>query len=412
MTMSTLAPAGPAAVGSEGRRAPRDRRRLGLLVWGLLFFNGLAFNQMPLLVPIPTFLGKLLTQGALAAAVVLALLLNRDRLVRPNLFLSLFTFLALASLTVSIHAVYGAGTLFRAGRLCAFVAVLWLLTPLFGRPDRMLLKWHLTCLVGVLSTVVVGLLVAPGAARQTDGRLAGQLWPIPPTQVGHYAAVLTGIVVVLGLCGVLRARTATLVMVPTIAVLLLSPTRTAVIAMLVGVVFAMLSVLTMRRRVRQALIVGVIVAILGATVLAPTVRTWFARGESSEIVGQLNGRRTVWNELVSAPRSRATQVFGIGLTNKSWAGLPIDNSWLATYQDQGLLGDALCAAILLSLLLLATTRPRGPGVAIAVFLVVYCAIASLTETGLGDVSPYVLDLTVAASLLALPGDGLRRAVKR
>ena len=34
------------------------------------------------------------------------------------------------------------------------------------------------------------------------------------------------------------------------------------------------------------------------------------------------------------------------------------------------------------------------------------------ETGLGDVSPYVLDLTLAASLLAAPGDALVRAAAR
>ena len=345
-------------------------------------------------------------------AVVFVVLLNRDRIVRPNLFLTLFTFLALSSLTVSVHAVYGLGTLFRAGRFCAFVAVLWLLTPLFGRPDRALLKWHVTCLVGVLSTVVLGFLVAPGHARQTDGRLAGQIWPIPPTQVGHYAAVLAGIVVVLGVCGVLRARIATLIAVPSVAVLLLTHTRTAVIAMIAGIVFAMLSVLTVRRRVRQALIVTLLLAILGATVLAPTLRSWFERGESSQLVGNLNGRRTVWDGLLNAPRTRTTQIFGIGLTNKSWAGLPIDNSWFATYQDQGLLGDALSAAILISLLLLALMRPRGPSVAVAVFLVVYCAIASFTETGLGDVSPYVLDLMVAASLLAVPSENLRAVVAR
>ena len=61
---------------------------------------------------------------------------------------------------------------------------------------------------------------------------------------------------------------------------------------------------------------------------------------------------------------------------------------------------ALSAAILISLLMLATTRPRSSSLALAVFIIVYCVIASWTETGLGDVSPYVLDLTVAAALLA------------
>ena len=140
-------------------------------------------------------------------AFVLVLVFNRGRLTRPNLFLTLFTLLALSSLMMSVRLATGPGSLFRAGRMCAFVAALWLLTPLWGRADRILLKWHIISLVGVLSTVVVGFLIAPGRATQIDGRLAGQLWPIPPPQVGHYAAVLTGIAVILGLCGVMRRAT-------------------------------------------------------------------------------------------------------------------------------------------------------------------------------------------------------------
>jgi hypothetical protein len=37
---------------------------------------------------------------------------------------------------------------------------------------------------------------------------------------------------------------------------------------------------------------------------------------------------------------------------------------------------------------------------VALFLIVYCLIASVTETGLSNASPYVLDLAVAAALLA------------
>jgi hypothetical protein len=55
---------------------------------------------------------------------------------------------------------------------------------------------------------------------------------------------------------------------------------------------------------------------------------------------------------------------------------------------------------LLSLLLIAAFRPRGPTRALALFLLVYCLIASFTETGLGQASTYMLDLTIAASLLA------------
>jgi len=35
-------------------------------------------------------------------------------------------------------------------------------------------------------------------------------------------------------------------------------------------------------------------------------------------------------------------------------------------------------------------------------------VASITETGLGDASPYLLELVIAASLLAAPAEGDRR----
>jgi len=62
--------------------------------------------------------------------------------------------------------------------------------------------------------------------------------------------------------------------------------------------------------------------------------------------------------------------------------------------------------------MLAATRPRGPCLAVAIFLIVYCMVASWTEVGLGDVSPYVLDLAVAASLLATPRDAAVAALAR
>jgi hypothetical protein len=90
------------------------------------------------------------------------------------------------------------------------------------------------------------------------------------------------------------------------------------------------------------------------------------------------------------------------MSNDSFDGLPIDSSWLSTYLDQGLVGDVIDGALLLLLLLLALSRPRGPSRAMVLFLVVYCFISSFTETGLGDASPYLLDLTVAMSLIAAP----------
>jgi hypothetical protein len=385
-----------------------QRARLGFGIWALLFFNGLAFNTMPMLIPIPNPVGKLLTQSALALALLLVLVFNRDRLIRPNLFLTLYSLVAIGAIVSSVHLESGKGSLIRSGRFLLFVAVLWLLTPLWGRRDRILMHWHLTCMTVVLATVAVGAVIAPGRAFQFDGRLAGQLWPIPPTQVGHYAAILAGVSFTLLIAGAMNPRRALLLGGFGIVMLLLTHTRTALVALVIGATCAILTLITSRKRARRAALVVVISGALLAGVFSPLVSTWFSRGEGTQRVSDLNGRAKVWDSLKAAPRSDLDRAIGVGLTDKSFGGLPIDNSWYAAYWDQGLLGVVLCAAILISLLLLAATRPRGPSLAVALFIIVYCCIASWTETGLADVSPYILDLTVAASLLAAASAPLRK----
>ena len=101
-------------------------------------------------------------------------------------------------------------------------------------------------------------------------------------------------------------------------------------------------------------------------------------------------------------RPRIEELFGSGLSNKSFEGLPIDSNWLAVYIDQGWFGIVIDAALLITLLFLAATHRSGLRRALALFFVLYCLVASITETGLGDASPYLLELFLAASLLAAP----------
>jgi hypothetical protein len=397
MSISLLVDSEP----TEGAIDP-GRRRLGFVIWALLFVNGMAYIPQPLVVPFPGFVGKMLTQGALAAATILVLVFNRDRLIRPNLFLTLYSLLALFALmaTLRVNPGLGVGSFFRAGRFLTFLAVLWLLTPLWGRRDRMLLQWHVLCLSIILSIVCVGFVIDPGKARSVNGRLGGIIWPVPATQVGHYAAMLSGLLFVLLLSRVARTRVALPLAVAAFTLLVFTHTRTALIAMVAGVIAATVALYTVRRRARRVAIVVMVGLLLLGTAFSSVASSWFVRGESSDVVGTWNGRTKVWNALLDTPRSNIDATIGRGLSNKTFNGLPIDNSWLVTYLDEGLVGVALCATIFISLLMLAATRPRGPSVAIAVFIVVYCAVASITETGVGDVSPYVLDLTLAAALLA------------
>jgi hypothetical protein len=137
-------------------------------------------------------------------------------------------------------------------------------------------------------------------------------------------------------------------------------------------------------------------------VLAGALQTWFLRGQSADNFSSLTGRAKVWHALLDAPRTVTEQVFGTGLGDKSFDGLPIDNSWLAVYHEQGLLGVSLIATALLVLGTVALLRPPSLSRACALFLISYCALASYTEAGLGDASPYLLHLAVAASLLVPP----------
>ena len=388
----------PTARGSRAKRLLRSP----FPVWAALFVNVLAFSGLPTVLPIPTTVGQLITQGSLILAFLLALMANRAGVMRPNLFLVLLSLLAVVALMVSIHNEFIFGSTFRACRLIGFIAVLWLLTPWWGRSDLALLRSHIWCLRIVIGTVLVGAVLAPGAAFSFEGRLSGALWPIPPTQVAHYAAVLLGCTVVLWLGGALRGRTALLTLAITAAALIGAHTRTALIAMIVGLVVGAASMFVGHARVRRASAVLGVIAVIGVSLFSPLIVDWFWRGQSAEEAAQLTGRTKVWTEILGLQRSSLEQAFGSGLSNKSFDGLSIDNNWLAVYLDQGWFGVALVALLLLVLIFLAVMHRRGVRRAAALFLITYCLVASITETGLGDASPYLLDLVAAASLLAAP----------
>ena len=209
------------------------RRRVGI-AWGLLVLNVLAFAPGLSVVPIPSLVGKAITQGALPVALLVALTVNRRVIVRPNVFLCLVSLLAIEAILTSLHAQYLRGTGYRTFRLVEFVAALWLLSPYWGRRDLLLVRCHLRAMFVVLGSVLLGLLVAPGHAL-ISGRLSGALWPIPSTQVAHYAALTLGLVVVLWFCGQRRGRGTLLVVVVAGTILVLTHTRTALIAMIAGI---------------------------------------------------------------------------------------------------------------------------------------------------------------------------------
>ena len=379
--------------------------RLLLMAWAALFFNVLTPTPVSTIVPIPSLLTHAMAQGSLLVALVLALLANPRIVVRPNVFLVLLSVMAVVALAVSIHSQFLLGSTYRAVRLVGFVVCLWLLSPWWGSRELVLLRVHRLCLWAALVPVAVGALLAPGKAFAFDGRLAGVIWPMWPTAVAHYAAVLLGTSVVLWMCRVIGGRHALLGVVLCTACLVGTHTRTALLGVVVGLVVAAGSLFLGHARVRRTSASTLAAVIVGATFFAPQVLNWAARGQSSEQATQLTGRATVWSAVSDTTRPRLQELFGTGLSDKSFKGLSVDSSWVATYLDLGWFGIVLVVSYLGTLLAMAVTAARGPRRALALFLITYCIVSSITETGLGDASAYLLDLVVAGSLLSRAPQG-------
>lgn len=395
---------------SLGSRASgRDRRlRRVSLIWVLLWINGLGSPGSGSLLPIPHSVFQLITQGSLPLAFVLALTVNRNLSVRPNWFLGLFSILALTSLMMSVRLV-GLGTTYRGFRFVGVVAVLWLLTPWWRDRGLVLLRTQLGILSAILASLLLGILLSPSRAfalNYGSPRLAGVIWPFPATAVGHYTAELTGLILVLWLCGAIRRRPALILGGLGMAGLLASHTRTALVGLVFGLAFAGLSLFVSKRRVRQVFVAAAVAVLVVLAAFAPLVSAWLVRGQDTQAVSSLSGRTSYWHMVLTEPRPETNKIFGSGMTNDGVEngvpgeqGLPIDSSWISAYQNQGVTGVVLLGSTFLLLIVVALRRPPGMTRALALFLIGYSVFSSFTETGASEASPHLLDVTLAASLL-------------
>ncbi len=377
------------------------RRRVGI-AWALLTVNVLTYysatwSGAPLVIPIPSPVGRIITQGAMPAALLLAMTVNRRLLIYPSFYLCILTLLVVIAFMVMVEAGH-LGTFYRTFRFAGFVATLWLLTPWWGRRDMLLVRCYLLTVSVVLGIVVLGLALAPSAAL-AQGRLAGTLWPFPPTQVAHFAAVTTGLVILLWLCGLLSGRLALFVAAVGGVIVLLTHTRTALLALLAGIFVGGLSLFKTKARVRRLFAAAGVIVSVGAMTLSGVIATFLVRGEDTQQLTSLTGRTDVWHAILNEPRNEFEKLFGFGLSNLSFNGLSIDSNWVGSYFDIGIVGAILTGVLLLFVLVNAYFQPLGPPRALALFLVTYCLISSFTETGLSAPSLYMIELTLAASLL-------------
>ena len=368
------------------------------LAWGFLVLNVLAFAPHASLLPIPSTLGKVITQGALPFALLLALTANRRITIRPSVFLCLVSLLALEAILTALFSQYPKGTGYRTFRYAEFVAVLWVLSAFWDRDDMLLVRAHLKTLLIVMASVIIGFAISPGRALGS-GRLAGIIWPIPGTQLAHYSAVVIGITLMMWFCGQMSRNKTIIIVVSSFSILLLTHTRTALVAMIGGVIVGGLSLISASTRVRKVFIGATAVVAVVLTTSSGAITSWLARGQGQKQLMNLSGRTNFWGPLLAYPRNLFQEIFGFGLSNGTFGGLPIDSNWLDSYESQGLFGCIICGLILLFLYVAAAQKERGLKRAIALFLITYCLIASFTEDGFTDTTPYMLDVMLAASLL-------------
>jgi hypothetical protein len=383
---------------SAGAVSRSVRRRVGA-AWGLLFFNTLTYTGGSIL-DIPSKVGKGLAQGSLPLAILILLMVNPKVKFRPNVFLCIISLLVFDAILTASQTHHLGGE-FRTTRFAEYAFALWLLTPWWGRGEMMLVRYHLRCLYIALGSVVLGLLISPGRAFAFDGRLTGVIWSMYPTQIAQYAAVAAGITIVLWFGRRLSGRTTVAGVIFCIAILFLTHTRTALVALVAGILIAGLSLFTVDARVRRFFAVGAFVVSVGVMTAAGFIATWLARGQGTQGLTSLTGRTNFWALVLNTPRTKFQEIFGFGLSNASINGLPIDSNWLASYMQEGLFGVAVCTLTLVFLLVAALFQSPSVQRALVMFILTYCLISSFTEDAFTDVSTYLLHLTVAASLLVL-----------
>jgi hypothetical protein len=375
----------------------RSLRRRVCAVWALLLFNTMTYAPGIAILDLPSKVGKGLAQGSLPVAILVALTVNPKIKVRPNVLLCIEGLLLLDTLLTAIQ-VHQFGTMYRTFRLAEYVVALWLLTPWWGRRDMMLLRCHLRCLYVALASAMIGIAISPHRAFAYGGRLSGVIWPLLPTQLAQYAAVAAGLTVILWFARLISGRAATIGVAVAVVILLLSHTRTALVGLVAGLLVAGISLFFINARVRKFLATIAVIATLAIITAAGFLTSWLARGENAQGLTSLTGRTAFWSAVLTLPRTRFEEIFGFGLTNASINGLPIDSNWLSAYLQEGLAGVVICATIYVFVIVAAFFRSTGVRRALVLFLGTYCLLASFTEDAITDVSPYLLNLVVAASL--------------
>ncbi len=262
--------------------------------------------------------------------------------------------------------------------------------------------------------IILGAIVEPGSTWlngrefSSGGRLMGALLPMMPPRVGEVGAVLAGLALVQWSLGRISIWVLAPVLSLGIALIMLSRTRTAALALVLGLLLAFAA--TLRHRAGQKgflFLAGTAVALLPAW---GAVSQWGLRGQSPELFARLSGRTAVWDFIANAEVDTRTFLFGHGLGEKrillrrgegDFQAVPIDNSWLDAYWETGVIGLVLVGAALSGALVYALRAKGTAARATSLFLLGYVCVASVNESGLCDFSSLTLLVILSIFICAV-----------
>ena len=351
-----------------------------------------------------TFIGKRPEQLLVAVAVGIAgwfaLKVNRRFQVAHAWPVMLYSLLAVVALIPPLGGRAGVGSLFRASRFMATLVLIILLLPVFAHDRYIPLRAHMLVMKGIVASTVLSLGV--GYGFDGDGRLITQLPALTAPGLAQWTALFSAMLAFGMLQRAIPVRNGMTWLAASMFCLLLSHSRTPLVAGGAAFVAGILAMFVSSQRARRLVSWTLFFVPVVALVFGPAVQAWFLRGQNQSQLSTLTGRTKAWAKVYAFPRDVYSRVFGIGLTDKSIEGLSIDSGYLSVYHEQGRLGVAIITLIFAIYLGRILTRHPSMPRAIALFLVVYVLIASYTETGIGDMSSYVLHLVLAMVMVVMP----------
>jgi hypothetical protein len=176
--------------------------------------------------------------------------------------------------------------------------------------------------------------------------------------------------------------------------------RTALLGMTVAILILVLGVRTIQRSIAMIMIVTVPVLLVVAV-----HTTFFASiltRDDSRYDLTLNSRTIAWQVVLQTPLESLQKWVGAGLSVKTvrvqgqyWNEQVLDSSWVSALAQTGLIGTAILAAVVVTVLVVNVRA--GIGNALPVAVLVFLLIRSFLETGLLDSSVTFLVFFALAS---------------